>query len=144
MSGGKKNISNLFGWLDEIMLHKTPIQDISEKSWDVWNSYMIHRYISMCEDYIQIANYVQKENPQQKQQIYSIYKDVIPKKKMWNKYIKNQNSSPKSNLINYITKYYQCNSKEASDYVSILGKEGVEYILEKMGLDKKEIKKLNK
>lgn len=144
MSVGKKNIGNLFGWLDEIMLHKTPIQDISEKSWDVWNSYMIHRYISMCEDYIQIANYVQKENPQQKQQIYSIYRDVIPKKKLWNKYIKNQNKSPKSDLINYMIKYYQCNSKEASDYVSILGKEGVEHILEKMGLDKKEIKKLNK
>ena len=29
----QKDIANLFGWLNEITLYKTPIEDISEESW---------------------------------------------------------------------------------------------------------------
>ena len=81
---------NLFDWLNEITVVKTHPENISEESWEKWNSYMIHRYVSMNIDYIDIVNYVQKINPQNKQQIYSIYREMIPKKKLWLKYIKNE------------------------------------------------------
>ena len=85
------NPKNLFEWLTEITVNKTPIAEISEESWDKFNSYMIHRYVSMDINYIDIVNYVQKVNPQSKKQIYSIYREMIPKKKVWLKYIKNEN-----------------------------------------------------
>ena len=69
-------VKNIFDWLEEITYKKSPPENFSQASWDKWNSYMIHRYVSMYIGYIDVANYVQKINPQNKQQIYSIYKPI--------------------------------------------------------------------
>jgi hypothetical protein len=39
----KKQIKDLWGWLNEITLYKTPIENISEESWDKWNSYVVNQ-----------------------------------------------------------------------------------------------------
>ena len=62
----KREIKNIFGWLNEITVQKSPINSFSDKSWDNWNSYMVHRFLSMNRYYIDIVNYVQKMNPQSK------------------------------------------------------------------------------
>jgi hypothetical protein len=84
----KTTTRTLFDWLEEITVKKTLPNDFSEESWDSFNSYMVHRYLSMDINYIDIVNYVQKINPQNKKQIYTIYREMIPKKKVWLKYIK--------------------------------------------------------
>jgi hypothetical protein len=140
----KQEVSNIFGWLDEITLKKSHPDSFSEASWDKWNSYMVHRYMSMNLGYIDIVNYVQKISPQNKKQIYSIYKEMIPKKKLWLKYIKNQNKNNYQEVTSYISKYYECSQDEAEQYISMLQKPGVEDILCKMGIEEKEIKKIIK
>ena len=144
MKTGKKDIKTLFEWLDEIMLHKSSPEEISTESWERWNSYMIHRYVSMNIHYIDIVNYVQKINPQNKQQIYSIYREMIPKKKLWLKYVKNQNKSKNyKEIAEYVAEYYECSLGEADYYIDILG-ESVRSILWSMGVDEKETEKLIK
>jgi hypothetical protein len=135
------NPKNLFEWLTEITVNKTPIAEISEESWDKFNSYMIHRYVSMDINYIDIVNYVQKVNPQSKKQIYSIYKEMIPKKKVWLKYIKNENKKNYQELAEYIADYYECSLGEADHYIDILGI-SVRSILWKMGVEEAETEKL--
>ena len=135
------NPKNLFEWLTEITVNKTPIAEISEESWDKFNSYMIHRYVSMDINYIDIVNYVQKINPQSKKQIYSIYKEMIPKKKVWLKYIKNENKKNYQELAEYIADYYECSLGEADHYIDILGI-SVRSILWKMGVEEAETEKL--
>ena len=68
----KKQIPTVWKWLEEITLHKTPIEDITEDSWDNWNSYTVNRSISMQKEYIELANYVQSIPYDQKKQIYQI------------------------------------------------------------------------
>ena len=144
MKTGKKDIKTLFEWLDEIMLHKTNPKEISQSSWEKWNSYMVSRYLSMNIDYIDIVNYVQKINPQNKQQIYSIYREMIPKKKLWLKYIKNQNKNKNyKEIAEYVAEYYECSLGEADHYIDILGG-SVRGILWSMGVDEKETEKLIK
>lgn len=140
----KQEISNIFGWLDEITVKKSHPDSFSEASWDKWNSYMVHRYMSMNLGYIDIVNYVQKISPQNKKQIYSIYKEMIPKKKLWLKYIKNQNKNNYQEVTGYISKYYECSQDEAEQYIDMLQKPGIESILGKMGVEAKEIKKITK
>jgi len=135
------NPKNLFEWLTEITVNKTPIAEISEESWDKFNSYMIHRYVSMDINYIDIVNYVQKVNPQSKKQIYSIYREMIPKKKVWLKYIKNENKKNYQELAEYIADYYGCSLGEADHYIDILGI-SVRSILWKMGVEEAETEKL--
>jgi hypothetical protein len=144
MTQSKKQIKNIFGWLEEITVNKSPLDIISDESWDTWNSYMIHRYVSMNQDYIDIVNLVQKINPQNKKQIYSIYKEMIPKKKMWLKYIKNEAKKDQKELEEYIAKYFDCSLGEAEHYIDILRGTGVREILNEMGIESKESDKLIK
>ena len=134
---------NLFDWLNEITVVKTHPESISEESWEKWNSYMIHRYVSMNIDYIDIVNYVQKINPQNKQQIYSIYREMIPKKKLWLKYIKNEKKKNYKEVAEYVAEYFECSLGEADHYIDIIPK-SIEGILWEMGLSEEEASKLIK
>ena len=139
-----KQITTIFQWLNEITLYKTSPEEISQESWDKFNSYMIHRYVSMNMDYIDIVNYVQKINPQSKKEIYTIYREMIPKKKVFLKYVKNENKKNYKELAEYIADYLECGLGEADEYIPILQEHGVRGILWKMGVEEDETEKLIK
>ena len=134
----------VFDWLNEITIKKTPPKDFTQQDWDDWNSYMVHRFLSMNISYIDIVNFVQNINPQNKKEIYTIYREMIPKKKVWNKYIKNQNKKDSKELSNIIANKLSIGSDEAGSYIPILGKERITEMLGDLGFEKKEIKKLIK
>ena len=137
-----KQVTTLFEWLNEITLYKTAPEDISQDSWDKWNSYMIHRYVSMNMDYIDVVNYVQKVNPQSKKQIYSIYREMLPKRKVYLKYVKNQNKRNNKELAEYIADYLECSLGEADEYIDLLQDIGVRDILWPLGVDEHEPEQL--
>ena len=140
----KIEVSNIFGWLDEITVKKSHPNSFSEASWDKWNSYMIHRYVSMNIGYIDIVNYVQKTNPQSKKQIYTIYREMLPKRKVYLKYVKKQNKRNYQELAEYIADYLECSLGEADQYIDLLQDIGVRSILWKMGVEEDETEKLIK
>jgi hypothetical protein len=139
-----KTIDNIFGWLNEITLYKTPVENISEESWEKWNSYMVHRYVSMDIQYIELVNYVQTIPYDNKKQIYQIYREMIPKRKVFLKYLKSNRKKKNTELADYVAKYFECSLGEADEYIDILRDKGVTGILHEMGVDDKEIKKLLK
>lgn len=138
----QKHIESLFGWLHEITLYKTPIEDISEGSWKSWNTFMIHKYVSMCPDYIELVNYVQKVPYDQNKQIYSIYREMLPKRKVYLKWIGSKKKSKNQSAIDYVAKYFECSLGEAEEYMDILREHGVRSILYKMGVNEEEAEKL--
>ena len=140
----KKQIKDIWGWLNEITLYKTPIENISEESWDKWNSYMITRYVSMDIRYIELANYIQTIPYENKQQTYQIYREMIPKQKTFLKYIKSRTKRQPATLVEYVAKYFECSLGEAEEYIDILRENGTRRVLYDMGLEDKEIKKLLK
>jgi len=140
----KKQIKDLWGWLNEITLYKTPIENISEESWEKWNSYIINRYVSMDIRYVELANYVQTLPYENKQQTYLIYREMIPKTKTFLKYVKSRTKRQPATLVEYVAKYFECGLGEAEEYIDILREAGTRRILYDMGVDKKEIEKLLK
>ena len=138
------NCANIFDWLKHINQYKTPVEKFTDKDWDVFNAYMVHRFLSMNKDYIEVVNYVQEFPPQEKVMIYNIYKEFIPKNNKWNKYIKSKTKQPNKDLVEHIKNYFECSSKEAREYINILGNQEVSRILNQIGLEKKEIKPLLK
>tara|TARA_B100001093_G_scaffold419331_1_gene410875 strand:+ start:152 stop:565 length:414 start_codon:yes stop_codon:yes gene_type:complete len=137
-------LKNIFDWLKAINTTKPPVESFTDKDWEVWNSYMIHRFISMNPDYIEVVNYVQDFPPQEKKMIYSIYKEFIPKNNRWNKYIKSKIKQPNKDLVNHIKDYFKCSSKESKEYIYMLDKPEISRILTNRGLDKKELKTILK
>jgi hypothetical protein len=140
----KKQIKDIWGWLNEITLYKTPIENISEESWDKWNSYIIHRYLSMDIRYVELANYVQTLPYENKQQTYIIYREMIPKAKTFLKYVKSKTKKQNTTLVEYVAKHFECSLGEAEEYIDILREAGTRSILYRMGLEDKEIEKLLK
>lgn len=135
---------NIFDWLQHITLYKTPAKEFADKDWDNFNSYMVHRFISMSPYYVEVADYAQGLMPNNKKEIYNFYKEMIPKRKVWLQYIKSKNKKPVKELIEKIASYYEVGEAEASSYISILNKEDLISILRKMGIEEKESKKLIK
>tara|TARA_R110001592_G_scaffold65051_4_gene199836 strand:+ start:3259 stop:3675 length:417 start_codon:yes stop_codon:yes gene_type:complete len=134
----------VFNWLNEITVKKSPTSYFSQKDWDDWNSYMVHRFLSMNISYIDIVNIAQKFHPTDKKGIYNFYKEYLPKKKIWNKYIKNQNKKDIKDLSKIIADYLKIGFNEAGSYIPLLGKNEIKEILISIGLEDKTIKKLLK
>ena len=137
-------MKNIFDWLKEINFLKSPVSKFSNKDWDLWNSYMIHRFMSMNPDYIEVVNFVQDFPPTEKKSIYEIYREFIPKNNSWNKYIKSQGKKYNPDLVQIITKYLSCSTKETKEYLDILEKSVVISILNNIGHSQKDIKQLLK
>ena len=134
----------VFNWLNEITVKKPPSSQFSQEDWDGWNSYMVHRFLSMNISYIDVVNAAQKFQPTDKKGIYNFYKDFLPKKKIWNKYIKNKNKKDSKELSKIIANYLELGINEANLYISLLNKGEIDNILKRIGLEEKEIKKLIK
>jgi hypothetical protein len=140
----QKEIKDLWGWLNEITLYKSPIENISQESWDSWNSYMINRYVSMDIRYIELVNYIQTIPYDNKQQIYLIYREMIPKQKTFFKYLKVSKRKKNLQAIDYVAKHFECSLGEAEEYMDLLREHGVRGVLYKMGITDKEADKLLK
>jgi hypothetical protein len=138
------NDFTFFDWLKQIQGNKKPWSSFTEEHHKQFNTYLIHRYISMYEPYIEIVNYAQSIPQNDKEKIYQFYCDMIPKNNIWLKYIKSTKKKINEDVLKYISEYYMVSFGEAEDYIYILGKSGVESILQKYGVEEKQIKKLIK
>ena len=134
----------IWNWLEEITYKKSDVNSFDEQDWDTFNSYMIHRFMSMNPYYIELVNEVQTILPTEKKQIYTIYRELIPKRKVFLKYIKGKNDKYNINLLELLSNHFECSKKEAQEYFNILGKPKIKVLLGKMGYEKKEITKLLK
>ena len=140
----QKHIKDLFEWLKEITLYKSNVEDFTEDSWKNFNTYMINRYLSMNPDYIEIVNHIQKFSNSPKSQIYTMYKNIIPKKQVFLKYVGAKKKPQNTQLVEKLSKYFIISKREIVDYLDILNKKDIKNILVSMGEDEEDIKKLLK
>ena len=137
-------MKNVWDWVKQINSIKSDSSSFSNKDWEIWNSYMVHRIISMNPDFIEVVNQAQTILPQNKEQIYLFYKEYIPKNNKWSKYIKSSIKQPNTDLVNHIKDYFQCSSKEAKEYITLLDTANISRILTDRGIETKELKQLLK
>jgi hypothetical protein len=137
-------VKNIFDWLKQINYQKAPVESFSNEDWELFNSYMIHRFMSMNRDFIEVVNYVQELPPQEKRMIYNVYKEFIPKNNKWNKYIKSKNKQPNIELLKLLSEYWECSQQEAKQYKNLLENDQILSILSQIGVQPKEIKELIK
>jgi hypothetical protein len=133
----------------------TQFQD--PKYWDkleegdkkTWSNYMVHRFLSMNPDWIEVLSEIQPYTQVlEPKQLYLSLIGIIPKGRYFLKYTKGKKDNKyESFLVDLIKQDFMCSSKEAEDYCEILystreGRENIKYICEKYGVDKKQITKL--
>ena len=62
---------------------------LSEEDKKSWSNYMVHRFLSMKMDWVELVNELQRYNLKPKE-LYKIYTNILPKGKQWLKYIKGE------------------------------------------------------
>jgi hypothetical protein len=120
---------NIFDHLKNITITKGPY--LGEEGWNNW---MINRFLSMNQDYIEVVNIVQKNTWQMKgEYLYNLYRDIIPKQYVYLKYVKSNTKQEYSiEEIEAIQQYFEVSKKEAKEYIDILPKEELEIITQQI------------
>lgn len=84
-------------------------ENLSETERKSFSPYMVYRFLSMNQDYIDIINELQSYNLSPKQ-VYDVLMDILPKKKVWNKYIKGDVNDEES--IKILAEHFELGAKD--------------------------------
>jgi hypothetical protein len=132
-----------FDWLKQITVEKREWSSFTEEEQSGFNSFIINKALSFNKSYIQVVEMAMLY-PMPPDKLYDFYKDVIPKKPMWNKWIK-PNTSWNDEELQLLAIYFECGTREVKDFIEILSLEEKDVILlELKGVDKKPKKKNGK
>ena len=123
-------------------------EDITDADKKTWSNYMVNRFLSMNMNWTDLVNEIQKYKLEPKD-LYRLYTEILPKGKQWLRYTKGKKTMKYQKwLLEIVAKYYESSINEAHDYLEIYysteqGKAELKAILQKFGIEPKEIKKLN-
>lgn len=137
-------MGNFFDILGHVTYSKKPYSKLDEEERKNINVFMLNKYLSMNDDYIEFINYTQFVPYDKAESYYKIYSSILPKRKIWNKYIKGKKEKTNQEVISLLSQYYKCSDRESFDYLNILSKDDLKQIFKELALDDKEIKKLLK
>ena len=121
-------------------------ETISEEDKKTWSNYMVHRFLSMKMEWVELVNELQKYNLKPKE-LYKLYTNVLPKGKRWLKYTKGRNQMEHPNwLINIVANHEEISKKEAVEFIEMLmltegGMLELGELSRKWGIEEKKIKK---
>lgn len=126
-------------------------ENMSEFDKKTYNSYMINRFLSMNQDWIGFVNEIQMYSQQLKENgIHKIYNEILPKRKVYLKYIKASNSKKyDEKCLDIIMKEYEVGSRQAKEYYDVLRsnlklKDTMLILLRKHGIQEDEYKSIIK
>tara|TARA_A100001388_G_C28586356_1_gene411351 strand:- start:292 stop:735 length:444 start_codon:yes stop_codon:yes gene_type:complete len=141
---------SLFDHITHITQRQTKnyFEDINDADRKTWSNYMVNRFLSMNSNWTDLVNEIQKYKLKPKD-LYRLYIEILPKSKQWLRYTKGKKTMKYQRwLLEIVAKYYESSLNEAHDYLEIYysteqGKAELKSILQKYGVEPKEIKKLN-
>ena len=134
----------LFDHLKNLTGEKRDWDSFSDKERESFNPYMINRFLSMHEPFVELVNYVQTIPYTDKKKYYTVYCGLLPKQNVWLKYIKSKMQQPKIELVQALAKIYECSTREAATAVATLDNDVLEDILYKAGYQSTEVAKMFK
>ena len=137
----------IFDWINQMLVTKKHWDEFTEDEQKKFSPFIINRWLSMDKEFIEFVNVFQKYaiGTLEPREVYKWYCDILPKGKRFNKYIKGKKDKKyDSELIDIISKDFECSKSEAKQNLSLISSEQVTHILEKYGTDPKKIKSICK
>ena len=137
----------IIDWINQVLVHKKSWDSFSESDQKTFSPFILNRFLSMDKEFIEIVNYFQKYSigTLESREVYEWYRNILPKGKRFNKYIKGKKDKKYDpELINIMCEYFKCSKTEVKENLSLISKEEVNQILEKYGFDPKKIKSICK
>ena len=139
----------IFDHLNDLTNKKIPWLEYTEQDKKSFNVYMINRWLSMDIDLIDLVNYIQPYTISilDKASTYKVYLDLLPRKKIYNKYIGKSKKKGNEQVLEILSKHFQISYAEAEEYLDIINKndDGKLYLIgifKMYGMEDTEIKKI--
>ena len=140
-------MKSLFDHIKQITNVQNPMywDTLTESDKKTWSNYMIHRFISMKTDWIEVANEIQRYWELKPKTIYQFYTDILPKGRTFLRYTKSKKKSKVEKwAMKHLVDYFECSEREVEEHLELLTKEQVTTIIMKYGVDDKKLKKIYK
>ena len=112
-------------WINQILVYKTPWENFDESEQKTFSPFIVNRWLSMDNDFLEIVNFFQKYSIGllEPKDTYKWYCDVLPKGKRFNRYIKGKKQVKyDKDLISVVCKHYETSKKECVEYIELLKK----------------------
>ena len=120
-------------------------EDITDADKKTWSNYMVHRFLSMKEDWLVVVNEIQKYWEIKPKNLYQFYIDILPRGRTFLRYVKSKKKSKVEKwAMEHLVDYFQCSTREVEEHLELLTKEQVTTIIMKYGVDDKKLKKIYK
>jgi len=137
----------IFDWIGQILVDKKPWDSFDESDQKAFSPFIINRWLSMDEEFIEVVNYFQKYaiGTLEPKEVYKWYSDFLPRGKRFNKYIKSKNKKKYDPvLVGVMCTHFECSKQQVGEYLELIHKEELKEILEMYGTDKNQIKRMVK
>ena len=107
-----------FDWLRAITVTKQPWDTFTDEDKDGFNAFIINKALSFNKDYIQVVE-IAMMYPMPPEKLYQFYCNMLPKKQIWNKWIKSQVEYNEEELTT-LSQYFECSTREVKDFIGLL------------------------
>ena len=144
MNSYQKKQMTPFDFLKKVHDKKLKWENLTEDQQKVYNTFIINKALSFNSNYLDIVNRIQHYTPTPKES-FKYFQSMTNNKFKYNKWIKGQKTkSYNPQLLALLSGYFECSSKQAEDYLSILDKKETKTLLKHIGVQEDQIKKLMK
>lgn len=130
-------------WINEFTIKKTNWEDIDYEIKKTYNQFIINLFLSMVPNNIEIISQIQQRQVSDKYH-YNFWKSILPKKKLWYKWVKGSKKKYSNQIIKLVADYYKVGTKDIKDSLDLINDEFIIDILSKNGYQEKQIKQLMK
>lgn len=143
-----EKVKTLFDHFSHLLSSQSPdyFSTLTEGDRKTWSNWMINKLLSMIPEYIETTNELQRYSINLEPELYyKVLISIIPKKRIYSKYIKKTKTSLYSvDVIEFLAKYFLVSTREIEEYLDFISEDIIIAIYKEHGFDDKEIKKLLK
>ena len=129
----------IFEWINQILIYKKPWDSFTEDEQKKFSPFIINRFLSMDEEFIEIVNMFQPYaiGTLEPKDVYEFYRNLLPKGKRFNKYIKGKKDKKHDKeLLELVSKYFEVSKNESKVYIDLLSKQEIKEMYKIYGVEK--------
>ena len=107
-----------FDWLKCVTVTKQSWDTFSDEDKEGFNQFILNKALSFNKDYIQVVE-IAMMYPMPNEKLYQFYCNTLPKKQIWNKWIKSEVKWNEEE-IKVLAQYFECGTREVKDFYNLL------------------------
>tara|TARA_B100001250_G_scaffold152484_1_gene130927 strand:- start:168 stop:587 length:420 start_codon:yes stop_codon:yes gene_type:complete len=137
----------IIDWINQVLIHKKPWDSFSEEDQKTFNTFIINRWLSMDKEFCEYINMFQPYSigMLESKDVYEFYRNLLPKGKRFNKYIKGKKDKKyDKELLEILSKHFEESKLNVKSYIDLIGKDELIDIVKSYGIEDKKIKRMIK